>query len=95
MKKNEISLKELLGAFVETPKIKDKYHLVSIKEAWRQNLGSTITGYTSEIRFRKGVMTVCVTSAPLREELLSGREKLIRLLNEALPEPIIREIQIY
>ncbi|MDH3247148.1 MAG: DUF721 domain-containing protein [Saprospiraceae bacterium] len=95
MKKNERTLKEVLGDFLHSPKIRDKYYQVSIEAAWRKHLGATIASYTTDFRFRKGRLSVNVNSAPLREELNTGRDKLVQLLNEALDDPVIHEIKIY
>ena len=94
-KKNEQTLKQVLDLFLGSQKIKDKYLLVRIQEAWRQHLGPTINSYTSEVSFRKGILTVHISSAPLRQELLFGKDKLIALINEALQDEVIKVIRIY
>lgn len=95
MSKNEQTLKEILLQVVGSPKIKDKYLLLSIKEAWSKCFGPTIQQYTSELRFREGNLTVVITSAPLRHELSLNKEKIIKIMNEALQSDHIKKVQIY
>ncbi len=95
MQNNEQTLKDILKGFVKTRPIRDKYVLTKIKKIWQANLGSTITSYTSDIRFNKGTLTIVVTSSPLRQELQFGKEKLMNLLNDSLGEPLIKQILIF
>ena len=92
---NESTLKEILGQIVNSKSIKDRYELVHIRKIWAQTLGKTIETYTSDIRFYRGVLTVVISSSPLRQELNFGRDKLLKLLNEALGEDLIKDIKIF
>ena len=95
MSKNEQTLKEVLLQVVGSPKIKDKYLLLSIKDAWKTCFGPTIQQYTSELRFREGILTATITSAPLRHELSLNKEKIIRIMNETLQSDHIKVVHIY
>ena len=92
---NEKSLKDVLQQFVKTKPIRDKYELLNIKEVWKKCLGNTIDQYTSDIRFFSGTLTVVIRSAPLKQELNFGKEKLRKLLNDELGKEIILEIKIF
>ena len=80
---------------VTAPKIKDKYLLISIKQAWKSNFGGSIEKHTTDIRFRNGTLSVVVSSAPLRHELILGKDKIVRILNEALGHDHIKTVHIY
>lgn len=95
MSRNEKTLKEILEQFARTKPIKNNLTEVRIKEAWKTQLGPSIQNYTSDMKFRNGILTVNLTSAPLRQELLYGQAKLIGLLNETLGEELIKEVKIY
>ena len=92
---NERTLKDVLHQFVKTKPIRDKYELLNIKEVWKKCLGKTIDQYTSDIRYFSGTLTVVITSAPLRQELNFGKDKLKKLLNEELGKDVIHEIKIF
>jgi hypothetical protein len=95
MKKNEQPLNQVLKQFLNTGKIKEKYLAVRIQEAWSKQMGPAISKYTGPITFKRGVLSVQIFSAPLKEELLYGKEKIINLLNEHLEEEVIKGIRIY
>nr|MBP8213259.1 DUF721 domain-containing protein [Saprospiraceae bacterium] len=48
--------------------------------------------YTKGMTLRKGVLSIQVTSAPLRQELLLNKIKIIDMLNEFLGENLIEDI---
>jgi len=64
----------------------------TIKEAWSTNMGPMVLKYTKGMTLRKGVLTIKVTSAPLRQELLLNKIKIIDMLNEFLGENLIEDI---
>ncbi|MBK9736783.1 MAG: hypothetical protein IPO92_18205 [Saprospiraceae bacterium] len=40
-------------------------------------------------------MKVYLTSAPLKKELLMGKDKIINIINEAAKETLITQVEIY
>ena len=95
MNQNEQKLSDLLRQFVQSKPIKDKYLLQEIKSIWNHNMGPTIAQYTSDMKYRNGILSLKVSSAPLRQELLYGKPKLLSLLNEDLPGDPIKDIRIF
>ena len=95
MSQNEQKLGDILKLFVQSKPIKDKYLLEEIRSLWYTNMGPTIAQYTSDMRFQKGILTLKISSAPLKQELIYGKQKLIALLNEDLFDNPIQDIRIY
>ena len=59
---------------------------------WPQIVGDGINRYTIRRFVKDGVMTVYLSSASLKAELMLSRETLIARINEALGRDIIHEI---
>ena len=59
---------------------------------WPHIVGPGINRYTISRDVRQGVMTVHLSSAPLRNELMMHRSRIITLINQALGREIIKEI---
>ena len=59
---------------------------------WPQIVGDGINRYTIRRYVKDGVMTVHLSSAPLKAELMLQRAVLIARINEALGRDIIRDI---
>jgi len=95
MSKNEQTIKEILLQLVASPQLRDKYLLLRIKDAWSRCFGPTIQAYTTDIRYREGLLTVVISSAPLRHELSLNKEKIIRIMNETLEGDHIKTVHIY
>jgi len=59
---------------------------------WPQIVGDGINRYTIKRYVNNGVMTVHLSSASLKAELMLNRAKIIQRINEALGREIIHEI---
>ena len=65
---------------------------IKIKQAWGLTVGPNVEQYTKEIILRGKTLHVQLTSAPLREELSYGKEKILKHLNDALGSNEIQKI---
>jgi len=94
-KHNDQPIKDVLRQFVDNnSKLRPKLHQTKIKSLWVELMGPTISSYTKEIRLYRNKLFLTITSAPLRQELSYGKEKMKKLFNEALGEEVIEEIVI-
>ena len=59
---------------------------------WPQIVGDGINRYTIKRYVKDGVMTVHLSSASLANEIMLNRDRIIKLINEAIGRDIIREI---
>lgn len=57
---------------------------VKVKLAWEKTVGKHVMQYTTDIKLREKTLYVNLNSAPLREELNYGKEKILKHLNDAL-----------
>ncbi len=92
-RKNTEPIKVLLRSYMreeglETPL--NEYRL--IHHAWPEILGKGISTYTTRLYIYNQVLYVYLTSPVLRQELLMGREVLIRKLNQYVGAQVITNI---
>lgn len=93
---NDKSIREVLNEFISTnSRVSKGYHTKHIEEIWKEQMGPIISGYTSKILFRDGAMSVYLTSAPLKKELLHGKDKIIAIINETLGQELVKSVDIY
>lgn len=92
--KDEKSLQELLKSFAKQDKFMNKLSQVQIADAWKELMGDTINGYTYKIEFYNGILSISLTNASLKQELLYGREQILKNLNSYLGGEIIRSVII-
>ena len=63
-----------------------------INGLWNQILGDNISQFTDKVELRNETLYVSLSSAPLREELSYGKEKIMRMLNEEMGKETIKKI---
>ncbi len=91
---NEQSLKQVLKSMVETYRLKARLNQTKIQRSWETVMGAAIAKYTREIKIRKNKLFITIDSAPLRQELSFGKEKIAKLMNQELGEDFIQEVVI-
>ncbi len=67
---------------------------VRIQENWEQMMGKTIARYTENIQLFDAKLIITTNVAPLKQELNYAKDKIIKLVNEMLGEPAVREVII-
>jgi hypothetical protein len=85
-------IKQILQAIRKEKKLKKGLEKAQIKQLWSDLMSDTIAGFTSDIVYANGILTVFLTSSALREELNRGKNRIITLMNEHFGEPVIKKI---
>jgi predicted nucleic acid-binding Zn ribbon protein len=67
----------------------NEYRLV---EAWKDVVGPTIARYTSNLYIKNQILYVHLSSSVLRQELMMGRDMLVRNLNNHVGAQVIVNI---
>ncbi len=91
---NEQSLKQVLKDMVETYRLKARLNQTKIKSLWERLMGKAIANYTKEIKLRRNKLYLTIESAPLKQELSYGKDKITKLLNDELGEDYIDDVII-
>jgi len=94
MKRNNENLKlsDALADFVSKNKLQTGLDKVNARDVWNQQMGPAIEKYTTSLKLEGSTLYVQLSSSVLREELSYGKEKIIRLLNEALGKNLITKL---
>lgn len=90
----EISMGDALRQFLRQSKLNGSIQALQIEEIWEKLMGKTIAKYTDKINIHGTTLYISTTVAPLKQELLYQKEKIIQRVNEALGERVIREVVI-
>jgi len=93
-KGNEYNFKDALQAMLKSYRLKSGLTETRVKQLWKQTMGKTISSYTRDIKIYRNKLFITIDSAPLREELSFGKDKIRRNLNEALGEDLIKDVII-
>lgn len=85
-------MKDAFESFLKTFNLKSKFNESYLVTYWEKIMGPSISGRTEKIYISKGVLFLQITSAPLRQELMLAKSKLIKMLNEEIGENVINEV---
>lgn len=95
IKKNAVTIKELLRDFMEeNPEFYENILQTRVKEAWDETLGPGIAQYTTNIYIKDRILYVSISSSVVRSELMMCRDRLIKSLNQAAESSVIDNIII-
>jgi predicted nucleic acid-binding Zn ribbon protein len=92
MKRREIEpIGKLIQKFLRQESLESPLNEQRLLDAWPQVLGA-MAQYTSNLYIRNQTLFVHLTSAALRQELMMGREALVRTLNQKVGATVITNI---
>jgi len=90
----EVSIGDALKEFLKKSKLKSGVQALQIKDAWESIMGKTIANYTDKIEIINATLFISTTVAPLKNELIFQKAKIIERVNEALGERVINEVVV-
>ena len=93
MKRNNAEqIGALIRNFLRQESLESPLNERRLISAWPEGLGPTIASYTRELYIKNQILYVHLTSAALRQELMMGRELLVRNLNRHVGAQVITNI---
>lgn len=88
------SIGEALNLLMEKSHWKPKVVELRMRDEWEQIVGKTIAKYTRNINLYGKVLTIYTDVAPLKQELMLGKDQLVVNINEYFAERVVEEIVI-
>jgi hypothetical protein len=90
----EISLQDAIQQFLQKSRLKSGIQALRIEDIWENVMGKTIAKYTDKIQIINHTLYITSSVAPLKNELLYQKEKIIERVNEALGEKLVKDVVI-
>ena len=91
---SELSIGDALKDFLKKSKLKSGVQAMQVQDAWEKIMGKTIANYTDKIEIINTTLFISTSVAPLKNELIYQKAKIIERVNEALGERVIKEVVI-
>lgn len=85
---------ELLGAILHGQPLELRLREGKIWQVWDNVVGPQIAARARPARFRDGLLTVTVASAPWMQQLTFLKQEIVRKLNARLGEELVRDIYL-
>jgi predicted nucleic acid-binding Zn ribbon protein len=92
-KKSPVPVARALEEFAVAIGIDSALRRYGVITAWDETVGEQIARVARPQRIENGVLYVSVASAPWRAELTMKRPEIIRKLNEAAGEAVVKDIR--
>ena len=93
MKRNNAEpIGNLIRTYLRQESLEAPLNEQRLLHAWPEVLGPTIASYTRELTIRNQTLYVHLSSAALRQELMMGRDLLVRNLNRHVGAQVITNI---
>jgi predicted nucleic acid-binding Zn ribbon protein len=87
-----IPMKDAFESFLKVYNLKSKFNETYLIAYWERIMGASIAKRTEKIYIKSGVLFIRLNSAPLSQELLLAKTKLIQLLNTEIGEKVINDV---
>ncbi len=91
---SEYSMGDAIKKFLEQSRLKGGMQALQIEDAWEKIMGKTIARYTDKLQVINDTLFITTQVAPLKQELIFQKEKIIQRVNEALGQRIINKIVV-
>jgi predicted nucleic acid-binding Zn ribbon protein len=88
------SIGDALNLVLEKSHWKPKIIELRMRQEWETIVGKTIAKYTRNINIFNKKLTIYTDVAPLKQELLLGKDQLLVRINEYFNERVVDEIII-
>ena len=86
------TLKEAISELLNTYHLRGKFNETYLVTYWEKLMGTGIASRTSRIFVNNKKLYIQIDSAPLKNELVMAKSKLIELLNREMGEVVIEEV---
>lgn len=91
---NQQSLKDAIREMMDSCSLTDRYQQTMVQANWKEIMGPTVARYTNDLFVKDGTLHIFVSSAPLKNELLIMKSKIIERVNEEIGAEVISDIAI-
>lgn len=89
---NTITLKEAIDQLLNAYQLRGKFNETYLVAHWEKIMGKAIANRTSKVYVAERKLYVQITSAPLRNELVMAKSKIIELINKEVGENVVEDV---
>lgn len=90
----ELQFGDAIKEFLNRSRLNSGVKALQLTDTWEKLMGKTIARYTEKIEVVNRTLFIHTNVAPLRQELMYQREKIIERVNEVLGPNTITEVVI-
>ena len=91
----EYSISEAMQQFLAGSRIRGDIQALQIGDIWEAVMGKTVARYTDKLQIIGDKLIITTSVAPLKNELIYQKEKIIQRVNEAMKQKVIKEVIVH
>lgn len=91
-RRNEETLKTVINRMLKAYGLEEGYFKTLLINSWPVVMGKMVNAKTSDLKIKNKVLYVKMTSAPLKQELSYGKQKIVSMLNEHVGQEVITDV---
>lgn len=86
------SVREVLDKYLEIYRLKESFEETYVTAHWEKIMGKPIASRTTSVFVRGSTLYVQLDSAPLREELVRAKSKILERVNTEIGRDLVTDI---
>ena len=87
-----VPLKEAIDQMLRSYKLQTRFNETYLEAFWEQMMGKSIASRTNRLYVRNATLYIEIASAPLRGELATAKQKLIKLINQDMGSDVVEDV---
>ncbi len=94
-KKQALAIGDLVRLYLREEGLETPLNQHRLIDSWGEVMGAGILRYTGDIFIRNQTLWVKIESSVLRQELNTGRQQIVRRLNDHVGAQVITDVKFY
>lgn len=91
---DSFSVKDLMQGFIKENNLSKGMQKIKVEETWYKMMGPGVATHTTSVKLQNKTLVIQLNSSVLREELSYGKEKIIKMMNEAIGSEVISKLML-
>lgn len=93
-KYNEEPLNLVIDRMLKAYGLEEGYYEAAIVTHWEKMMGSAVARLTRSVKLSKGVLTISLDSAALRQELSFSKDQIVQAINKEVLPDLVKEVRL-
>lgn|SRR5690349_446508 len=86
------TLKDAIGQMLQSYQLQGRFNETYLEAFWGKMMGTAIASRTNRLYVRDNILYIEIASAPLRNELVTAKQKMIQLINKDIGAEVIKDV---
>ncbi|MFY0600828.1 MAG: DUF721 domain-containing protein [Cyclobacteriaceae bacterium] len=93
-KDNTQSFSTAFEKFLKSENLDKTFQEKKLIQSWERLMGKTISSRTTKVQVRNKILYVQLTSAPLKQEMINSREKILEIIAKEFGTGVVDDIRV-